>query len=153
VGELAYVVLRVLELAAPEKSVVGAHLDADPAVHAEGVVDGEAVEHVALARAAPFALGREGLFVGVDVDAPVGTLAPAQHADGAVLLLERDHAACTCGKILLLVRILDHGVVLEEVLERDPQPLEQPEAEGLAAVAIDVVRGPRHVVSVALAHT
>ena len=37
--------------------------------------------------------GRDRLLVRVDVDAPVGALARAQHADGAVLLEQRDDAA------------------------------------------------------------
>ena len=36
--------LGVLVLGAPEQGVERAHLDADPAVHAEGVVDVEAIE-------------------------------------------------------------------------------------------------------------
>ena len=132
-GQLANVVLGVLELAAPEKSVVRTDLDADPAVHAERVVDGETVKDVALARTSSLALGREGFLVRVDVDAPVGALATAEHADGAVLFLECDYSARARGEILLLVRILDNGVAFEEVLERDTKTLEKAEAEGLLA--------------------
>jgi hypothetical protein len=87
VRHLADVVLGVFELAAPEQRVVRADLDTDPAVHAERVIDGEAVEDVALARPASRSLRRKRLFVRIDVDTPVGTLAGAQHADRAVLFL------------------------------------------------------------------
>jgi hypothetical protein len=63
VGEAADVVFRVFELAAPEQCVVRADLDADPAVHAQGVVDGEAIEHVALPLTTSLALRRKGLLV------------------------------------------------------------------------------------------
>src|SRR5690606_23105437 len=71
VGEVADVGLGVLELRGPEQGVEGTDLDADTAVHAQGEVDGEAVEDVAAALTA--ARGRRGhrLLVGVDVDAPV----------------------------------------------------------------------------------
>src|SRR5205085_11165427 len=55
--------LGVLELRAPEEGVEGADLDADAAVHAEGVVDVEAVEGVDGAGLAPFAAGRRLLLV------------------------------------------------------------------------------------------
>jgi len=144
VGELADVVLRVLELAAPEEGVVWTDLDADAAVHAERVIDREAVQDIALAGPASLALGRERLLVRVDVDAPVGALAPAQHAHRAVLLLEGDHAARAGREVLLLVRVLDHGVVLEEVLERHPEPLEQPDPVGPASLLAELVRLKRH---------
>src|SRR5262249_33992646 len=53
VEQLRDVALGVLVLGAPEQRVERAHLDADPAVHAERVVDVEAVEdaHRALASA------------------------------------------------------------------------------------------------------
>ena len=37
-------VLRVLVLGRPEQGIKGAHLDTDPAVHAQRVVDVEAIE-------------------------------------------------------------------------------------------------------------
>ena len=85
--------LGVLELGAPVQRVERADLDADAAVHAQAEVDGEAVEHVALALAAALGGGRDRLLVRVDVDAPVGALAGAEHARGAVLLEQRDDPA------------------------------------------------------------
>ena len=110
VGQLEHVVGRVLELGRPEQRVERADLDADPAVHAQREVDREAVEHVAGARARrPRVFGGRRLFVRVDVDAPVGALAGAEHADGAVLFLQRDDAAGTRRQIRLLVRVLLRG--------------------------------------------
>ena len=43
-------------------------------------------------RGLPPSRGAEPVLVTLDVDAPVRTLARAEHADGAVLLVERDHA-------------------------------------------------------------
>ena len=80
VQQVADVDLGVLELRAPVQRVERAHLDADAAVHAQGEVDGEPVEHVALAVAAALGGGRDRLLVRVDVDAPVGALARAEHA-------------------------------------------------------------------------
>jgi hypothetical protein len=77
--------------------------------------------------------------VGVDVDAPVGALAAAQHADGAVLLFERDHSACSGSKVLLLVGILDDGVVLEEVSQRDGHALEETDTERPLALSKELV--------------
>ena len=85
--------LGVLVLGAPEQGVERADLDADAAVHAERVVDVEAVERVDRAGLAALAAGRGLVLVALDVDAPVGALAGAEHADGAVLLLEGDDAA------------------------------------------------------------
>ena len=127
VRELADVVLGVLELTTPEQRVVGADLDADAAVHAEGVIDREPVEHVALARTPTLPLRWKRLLVRIDVDAPVGAFARAQHADGAVFFLESDDAAGARGEILLLVWILDDGVVLEEMLEGHGHALQQPD--------------------------
>ena len=79
--------LGVLVLGAPEQGVERAHLDADAAVHAERVVDVEAVERVDRAGLAALAPRRRLVLVALDVDAPVGALAGAQHADGAVLLV------------------------------------------------------------------
>src|SRR6185312_2731806 len=79
-------------LGRPEQRVERADLDADPAVHAQREVDREPVEHVDLP--APAAARRlDGLLVRVDEDAPVRTLAGAEHAGGAVLLEQRDHPA------------------------------------------------------------
>src|SRR6478672_13728082 len=82
--------LGVLELGAPEERVERAHLYADPAVHAERVVDVEAVEHAHTAGTTALAARRPLLLVPFDVDAPVGALPRAQHAHGAVLFLQRD---------------------------------------------------------------
>src|SRR5690606_15587524 len=49
---------------------------------------------------------RQLLLVRVDVDAPVGALARAEHAGGAVLLQQRDDAARTLRQRRLLVRVL-----------------------------------------------
>src|ERR1044072_592552 len=84
--------LGVLELRGPEQGVEGADLDADAAVHAEGVVEVEAVEGLDRPGLATLAAGRPLLLVALDVDAPVGALTGAEHARGAVLLLEGDHA-------------------------------------------------------------
>ena len=67
--------LGVLVLGAPEQRVERADLDADPAVHAERVVDVEAVEHAdACASRPPSRRGGALLLVALDVDAPVGAL-------------------------------------------------------------------------------
>src|SRR5829696_3978558 len=86
VSHVADVELGVLELGRPEQRVERADLDADTAVHAQGEVDREAIQHVAGALPAAFFLGRDDLLVRVDVDAPVGALPSAQHAYRAVLL-------------------------------------------------------------------
>src|SRR3954452_18877286 len=93
VQEVGDLHLRVLVLGAPEQGVERAHLDADPAVHAQGVVDVEAVELVDGAGLAALAAGRGLVVVALDVDAPVGALARAQHADRAVVLEQGDDAA------------------------------------------------------------
>src|SRR6202008_1688785 len=100
--------LGVLVLRAPEQGVEGADLDADAAVHAQGVVDVEPVEDADGAFLAPGPAGRALLLVALDVDAPVGALPGAEHADGAVLFLEGDDAARTAGGLLLDPRVL-HG--------------------------------------------
>ena len=56
----------------------------------------------------PSRRGGRQVLVALDVDAPVGALAGAQHARRAVLLLERDDAARPGGGLFLLVRVL-HG--------------------------------------------
>src|SRR5680860_605048 len=48
VHQIAHLVLRVLVLGTPEEGVEGAYLDTDTAVHAEGVVDVEAVSYTHL---------------------------------------------------------------------------------------------------------
>src|SRR5438105_5022434 len=53
VDELVDVVFGVLELGGPEQRVERAGLHADPAVHAQGVVDGEPVEDLHAPRPAP----------------------------------------------------------------------------------------------------
>src|SRR5204863_8422870 len=75
-GQLVDVVLRVVELAAPEERVERTGLDADTAVHAERVIDREPIEDLGGAGATA-SRGLVGLLVGVDVDAPVGTFARA----------------------------------------------------------------------------
>ena len=102
-----------------------AHLDADPAVHAERVVDVEAVEHAHRALAATLTARRALLLVALDVDAPVGALARAQHADGAVLLLERDDATGARRRVFRLVRVLHGDRGLEHRLEGDAETADQ----------------------------
>src|SRR4051794_33657886 len=91
VGQLADVELGVLELRAPVQRVERAGLHADRAVHAQREVDREPVEHVPGLVLAALGARRDHVLVGVDVDAPGGTLPCAQHARGAVLLDECDH--------------------------------------------------------------
>ena len=123
--------LGVLVLGAPEQRVERAHLDADAAVHAQRVVDVEAVEVVHLARLAAGTAGRGELLVALDVDAPVGARAGAQHAGGAVVLAEGDDAAGTDRRRFLLVRVL-HGVgavgdrCRSSVPSVTPRPLNRP---------------------------
>src|SRR5947208_195862 len=118
VQEVGDLPLRVLVLGAPEQSVEGAHVHADPAVHAERVVDVEAVEGVDLAGTTAGAPGRRLLLVALDVDAPVGAAARAQHADSAVLLFEGDDAARPQGGRLLLPRVLGGDGGLEHGAQR-----------------------------------
>ncbi len=72
-----------------------------------------------LPRLAAGATGRSELLVALDVDAPVGAAARAQHAGRAVVLVQRDHATSTDRRGFLLVRVL-HGVraVLDGAAER-----------------------------------
>src|SRR5215207_3355091 len=84
--------LGVLVLRAPEQGVERAHLDADAAVHAQRVVDVEAVEQADRARLAAGATRRRQRLVALDVDAPVRAGAGAQHADRAVVLHQGDDA-------------------------------------------------------------
>src|SRR5581483_3645721 len=134
--------LGVLVLGAPEERVERAHLDADAAVHAQRVVDVEAVERADRALLAARAAGRRLLLVALDVDAPVGAAAGAQHAHRAVLLEQRDDPAGARRRRLLLVRVLHGGGALRGVghqllralvgeeglrhlLERDAETLDQ----------------------------
>src|SRR6056297_1899187 len=115
VGDLG---LGVLVLGAPEQGVERAHLHADAAVHAQRVVDVEAIEVVHLARLAAGAARRGQLLVALDVDAPVGARPGAQHARRAVALVQRDHTTGADGRRLLLVRVLDGvGTVLHRAAE------------------------------------
>src|SRR5262252_855626 len=130
VEEVGDVGLGVLVLRAPEQGVERAHLDADAAVHAEGVVDVEAVEEADRALAATFTPRRPLLLVALDVDAPVRALTRAQHADGAVLLLERDDTTRPRRGVLPLVRVLHGDGALEHRLERDAEAADQPRSLG-----------------------
>ena len=111
--------LGVLVLGAPEQRLERADLDADAAVHAQREVDVEAVEGVLLAGLAALAAGRGEVLVGLDVDAPVGALAGAEHARGAVLLVEGDDATGPGRRVFLDVGVVDgdraaaHAVGLE----------------------------------------
>src|SRR5262245_2765672 len=131
--QLGDVALGVLVLGAPEQGVERAHLDADPAVHAERIVDVEAVEHAHRALAAALAPRWSLLLVALDVDAPVGTGARAQHADRAVLLLQRDDATSARDGIFLLVRVLDRDRRLQHRLERDAEAADHPGSGDLPA--------------------
>src|SRR4029078_13397844 len=93
----------------PEQRVERADLDADAAVHAECVVDVEAIELADLAGRAAGATRWRELLVALDVDAPVRTTACAQHAHRAVVLAQGDDATRPGGRRFLLVRVL-HGV-------------------------------------------
>ncbi len=124
-GQLVDVGLRVLELRRPEEGVEGAHLDADPAVHAEGEVDGEAVEDVAAALATTGGGRRDALLVGVDVDAPVGAFTGAEHADGAVLLEQTDDPAGAGRQFGLDLGVLGRVRALRHRAQRDGQALGQ----------------------------
>src|SRR6266508_1403494 len=126
--------LGVLELWGPEERVERARLDADPAVHAEREVDREPVQDVLLPRPAR-TRRRELLLVGVDVDAPVRALPGTQHADGAVLLEQRDHAAGTRRQVRLDVRVLLRAGPPGHRLEGDGQTLGQPDPWYAAAHA------------------
>src|SRR5262249_4767997 len=71
----------------------------------------------------------------LDVDAPVGAGARAQHADRAVLLLERDDAARAGGRILSLVRVLHGDRRLQHRLERDAEAADHAGKLGLLHIA------------------
>src|SRR5215471_8569767 len=130
VQEVGDVGLGVLVLGAPEQRVEGAHLHADAAVHAQRVVDVEAVEQADGAFPAALAAGRPLLLVALDVDAPVRALAGAEHAHSEVLFFERDDATCPRRWVLPLVRVLDRDGALEHGLERDAEAADQPRSLG-----------------------
>src|SRR5450759_801308 len=117
--------LRVLVLGAPEQGVEGAHLDADPAVHAQRIVDVEAVEHAHRPGAATFSAWGSLLLVPFDVDAPIRALACAQHADGAVFLLEGDDPPSPRRGGFLLVRVLHRHRGAQHGLERHSEPADE----------------------------
>ena len=64
--------------------------------------------------------GWRQVLVALDVDAPVGALAGAQHAGRAVLLVEGDDAACPGGGRLLDPRVLDGVGALREGAHHRP---------------------------------
>src|SRR5262249_21079165 len=121
VQQLGDVGLGVLVVGAPEERVEWADLDADAAVHAERVVDVEAVEDADRALAAALTTRRSLLLVALDVDAPVGAGASTQHADGAVLLLQCDDAAGAGRRARALGGILHRDRRLQHRLERDAE--------------------------------
>src|SRR5579884_368425 len=118
--------LAVLVLGAPEERVERTDLDTDAAVHAERVVDVEAVEDADVPHSAAFATRRPLLLVPLDVDAPVGALPRTQHADGAVLLLERDHATRPRCGVLAFVRVLHRDRTLQHRAEGHTESLDEP---------------------------
>ena len=122
--------LGVLVLGAPEQGVERAHLDADAAVHAQRVVDVEAVEQAHRAWLAAGPAGRGQRLVALDVDAPVRARAGAQHAHRAVVLAQGDHAAGARRRRLLLLRVLHRlgalGDGAPERLQRHAEALHQP---------------------------
>src|SRR5215204_2815421 len=130
VEEVGDVGLGVLVLGTPEQGVERTDLDADPAVHAERVVDVEAVEEADRPLAAALAPRRPLLLVSFDVDAPVGALPRTQHADGAVLFLQRDDTPRTRGWVLPLMRVLHGDGALEHRLERDAETSYEPRSLG-----------------------
>ena len=111
--------LGVLVLGAPEERIEGTHLNADPAVHAQRVVDVEAVEVIDLTWLATSAPRRGELLVGLDVDAPIRAGPGAEHAGGAVVLAEGDDTPGPNRGAFLGVGVL-HGVgaVLDGAHER-----------------------------------
>src|SRR5689334_11877304 len=121
VQQVGDALLGVLELGAPEQRVERAHLDADAAVHAQRVVDVEAVEHVDRTRPSALTARRTLLLVALDVDAPVGARTRAQHADGAVLLLQRDDATRARRGVFTFVRVLHRDRRLQHRLQRDAE--------------------------------
>src|SRR5205085_152312 len=120
--------LGVLVLRAPEQGVERTDLDADAAVHAQGVVDVEPVEDADRPVTTAGPAGRTLLLVALDVDAPVGALPGAEHADGAVLLLEGDDAPGPGRRVLPLVGVLHGHGRLHHRPERDAETLDQARA-------------------------
>src|SRR5437868_1826134 len=104
--EVCDVPFRVLVLGTPEQRVERTNLDTDSAVHAQRVVDIEAIEHAHATFPTAFAPRRTLLLVSLDVDAPVWALARAEHAHRAVLFFERNDPARPRGRILAFVRVL-----------------------------------------------
>src|SRR5437867_354812 len=102
-----------------------ARLLAELAEHAALQVHVEAVEH--LDRLALGAL----LVVPVDVDDVDRALDRAEGALDAPLFVEPEHPAETVGRQLLLFRILDRDLLLEEVPSRDGEPVEKVEERQL----------------------
>src|SRR4051812_47170328 len=141
-GHVEQVAFGVLELRRPEQRVEWADLDADAAVHAQRVVDGEAVEHVASAFAAAFGAGRDGLLVRVDVDAPVRALARTQHARRAVLLEQRDDAARPGWQLGPDVRVFARDRAFGHRSQRDAETLQQALAGDLFLALARFVRHP-----------
>src|SRR5437660_6050495 len=115
--------LRVLVLRAPEQGVEGTDLHADAAVHAQPVVDVETVQELDGAGLAALTPGRGLVLVALYVDAPVRTAPGAQHAHGAVLLLQGDDAPGPGGRSLFLVGVLHR--------DRGPQHGPQGHAQAL----------------------
>src|SRR5579884_3902042 len=93
--------LAVLVLGAPEERVERADLDTDAAVHAERVVDVEAVEDADVPHSAAFATRRP-------------------------LLLERDHATRPRCGVLAFVRVLHRDRTLQHRAEGHTESLDEP---------------------------
>jgi len=127
----------VIEGVSPPERIERTHLDADAAVHAQAVVNGEVIEHVHRAGAACSLLGD---FHGVrgQVDAPGRAFPDAQHAGGTSLRVQRDHVA------------LGHRIT-----HRSPIPREHPGVVFSADVsshfpldqATESLRGPEEAIS------
>jgi hypothetical protein len=113
---------RVLEERRPMQRVEGAYLHTDPAIHAQAIVDGEAVELVH-----GLALARLGFLVSLDVDAPARTLLRAEHAYGAVLLEKSDDSARSLGKLDAFIGVLNGDGFGEHRSQRHSHRLEDPE--------------------------
>ena len=85
----------------------------------------EAVEHVVAALASAGGRRRRRLLVRVDVDAPRRALARAQHADRAVLLHQRDHAARARRQLRQRVGIVRGDRAAGQVAQRHDEAGEQ----------------------------
>ena len=110
---------------APEQSIERTHIDADPTVHTKRVVDREPVQDVTRARARTRRLRRHDILVGVDVDAPVRALTRAEHANRAVLFLQRDDASRPFGQVWLHVGVLRRDRRLQHRSHRDRHAFDQ----------------------------